>query len=129
MISSDARAPKQTIGSSLDQAALKFVVTPKFFRLLEEHRTAVLTLRARGASYAQIHDFMNEHQLFVSETAIARFCRKNRHELRRLQLLLEQETDSPPVPFKPSASLPILSPILNPTAPLAPKIRDLRGDV
>lgn len=118
--------------SRLEEAALNFVVSPKAFKLLEHHRAAVLTLRAKDASYSQIHDFLKEHHIFVSESSISRFCRKHRSELQRQRLLLEQEadfrTESSPG-SKPTSSLSATDTIPGASRSGTRKIRDLRGEV
>jgi hypothetical protein len=127
----DAPISGQAMASLIDEAALKFIPAPKFFKLLERHRTAVLTLRAREASYTQIQDLLKEYHVFVSEPAIARFCRKHRDELQRLRILLEQETDAVPVPSsvaKPPKPISIVSTTPKPIAPSSREMRDLRGD-
>jgi DNA-binding MurR/RpiR family transcriptional regulator len=128
----DAPLSGKTRASLIDEAALKFIPAPKFFKLLERHRAAVLTLRAREASYTQIQDLLKEHHVFVSEPAIARFCRKYRDELQRLRLLLEQETDAAPASSpaaKPPAPISTVSITPNSTAHTSRKMRDLRGEV
>jgi DNA-binding MurR/RpiR family transcriptional regulator len=127
----DAPISGKTTASLIDAAALKFTPAPRFFKLLERHRAAVLTLRARDASYTQIQDLLKEYHVFVSEPAIARFCRKYRDELQRLRLLLEQETDAAPAPIpaaKPPATISTASITPNSIAPTSRKMRDLRGD-
>jgi hypothetical protein len=128
----DAPNSAKTTASLIDEAALKFIPAPKFFKLLERHRTAVLTLRAREASYTQIQDLLKEFHVLVSEPAIARFCRKYRDELQRHRLLLEQETDSPSassLAAKPSAPVSTVSLTPNPKVPSSrTAMRDNRGD-
>lgn len=71
--------------STLEEAAHTFSASLTFSAVLERHREAILTLRARGASITQIQDILNEYGVTVSEWAITRFCRKYRIEWRRLQ--------------------------------------------
>lgn len=118
--------------STIEEAARHFVSAPKAFKLLEEHRSAVLTLRAREATYAQICDLLKVHQIIVSEAAITRFCRKHRAEVQRLRLRQEQEIDEPVHSVTASRS-PISTPAIsitpNPIASTSRKVRDLRGEV
>ena len=51
MSTSDVPLSSTISASTLDEAALGFVASPKFSRQLESKRNAVLTLRARDASY------------------------------------------------------------------------------
>jgi len=125
-ISKDFRA------STIEEAARHFVSPPKAFKLLELHRSAILTLRARGATYAQICDLLKEYRVIVSEAAITRFCRKHRAEVQRLRLLQEQEVDEPATSTpasRPMISTPAITVTPNPTAPTSRKVRDLRGEV
>jgi hypothetical protein len=128
----DAPISSTTGTSTLDEVALSFVASPKFFRLLESHRGAVLTLRAREASYAQIQDLLKLHGIEVPESAVARFCRKYRGQVQRLRLNLEQETfdalESSPA-AKPTTSISTVSVTPNPIASSSRKLRDLRGPV
>ena len=117
--------------STLDEAALGFVASPKFSRQLESKRNAVLTLRAKNASYPQIQDLLKVHGIDVPESAVARFCRKYRGQIQRLRLNLEQETALPEASpaLKPTTFIPPVSPTPNPIAPPSRKLRDLRGPV
>lgn len=117
--------------SLTEKAALDFAVSPKAFRLLEHHRSAVLILRARDASFSQIHDFLKEHGVVVSESSITRFCRKHRADLQRQRLLLEQEIDTPTEPQRTPVEVTSTSVINPPTysQSSARKVRDLRGEV
>ena len=131
MSTSDAPLSLTITASTLDEAALGFVASPKFSRQLESKRNAVLTLRARDASYPQIQDLLKVHGIEVPESAIARFCRKYRGQIQRLRLNLEQETDLPealPAP-KPTTFIPTVSLTPNPIASPSRKLRDLRGPV
>ena len=82
--------------NALETAARNFVVSPKAGRQLERHRSTVLTLRAKVATFSQIQDLLAQHGVIVSESSIARFCRKHCAETQRLRLQLEQELDLPP---------------------------------
>jgi DNA-binding MurR/RpiR family transcriptional regulator len=110
--------------NALETAARNFVVSAKAGRLLERHRSTVLTLRARDATFSQIQDLLSQHGVIVSESSITRFCRKHSAEVQRIRLQLEQEFD-----------LPSGSPSVRATATTPPpltqdrKIRDLRGPV
>ena len=110
--------------NALETAARNFVVSPKAARLLDLHRSTVLTLRAKDATFAQVQDLLAQHGVIVSESSITRFCRKHRAEIQRLRVQLEQEAD-----------LTSVSPVTSATASPAPpliqgrKLRDLRGDV
>ena len=131
MSTSDALFSSTIPASTLDEAALGFVASPKFSRQLESKRNAVLTLRAKHASYPQIQDLLKLHGIEVPESAIARFCRKYRGQVQRLRLSLEQETGLPealPAP-KPVTFIPGVSPTLNLIASQSRKPRDLRGPV
>lgn len=110
--------------NALEIAARNFVVSPKAGRHLERHRSTVLTLRAKYATFSQVQDLLAQHGVIVSESSITRFCRKHRAEIQRLRLQLEQEIDSQSV----SPSIPATAP---PAPPLIQgrKIRDLRGEV
>ena len=129
---SNAPISSTQTAASIDEAARKFVLAPKFFKILEQHRLAILTLRAREASCLQIQDLLKDHQVFVSEPAIYRFCRKYRHEVLRLRVQLEQETNDSPEPAKvahPASPDPITnSPLKSPALSSRP-MRDLRGGV
>jgi hypothetical protein len=131
MSTSDAPLSSTIPASTLDEAALGFVAPPKFSRQLESKRNAVLTLRAKYASYPQIQDLLKAYGIEVPESAIARFCRKYRGQIQRLRINLEQETAVPadlPVP-KPTTFIPTVSPTPNPIASPSRKLRDLRGPV
>jgi len=109
--------------NALETAARNFVVSARAGRQLERHRSTVLTLRAKDATFSQIQDLLAQHGVIVSESSITRFCRKHRAETQRLRLQLEQEFD-----------LPFGSPSITAPAPVPPptqgrKIRDLRGPV
>ena len=108
--------------NALEIAARNFVVSPKAGRHLERHRSTVLTLRAKDATFSQVQDLLAQHGVIVSESSITRFCRKHRAEIQRLRLQLEQEFDLP----SPSAAAtaPTALPLTQPR-----KIRDLRGPV
>jgi DNA-binding MurR/RpiR family transcriptional regulator len=110
--------------NALETAVRNFVVSPKAGRLLERHRSTVLMLRAKDATFSQIQDLLAQHGVIVSESSITRFCRKHRAETQRLRLQLEQEFDLP------SSPAPTRVP-LSPALPLdqGRKLRDLRGDV
>jgi len=113
--------------NTLEEAARSFVVSAKANRLLERNRSAVLLLRAREATFSQIHDLFVQHGVVVSESSITRFCRKHRAELQQLRLKLEQETDLESGP-------PVIALSLSPASPSTSlikgrKIRDLRGEV
>lgn len=138
----NAIAPDNRTGkpSTLDEAALAFTATLKFPAMLERHRSAILTLRARGASILQIHEILKEYNVLSSEWAISRFCRKYRTEWQRLQMGLDQVAASVPTP-KPTLPIPAVKPepvasptftspqsTSNPTASSSHKPRDLRGD-
>ena len=128
----DAPISSTTVTSTLDEVAFSFVASPKFFRLLESRRTAVLTLRAREASYAQIQDLLKLHGIEVPESAVARFCRKYRGQVQRLRLTLEQDTADAPESSpaaKPTTSISTVSLTPHPMAPASRKLRDLRGPV
>ena len=77
--------------NALETAARDFVVSVKAGRLLERHRSAVLMLRAKDATFAQIQELLAQHGVFISESSITRFCRKHGAEVQRLRLQLEQD--------------------------------------
>lgn len=106
--------------NALETAARKFVVSPKAGRLLERHRSTVLMLRAKNATFSQIQDLLAQHGVIVSESSITRFCRKHLAETQRLRLQLEQEVES--------TSIHAIAPTAQPLAE-GRKIRDLRGPV
>ncbi len=109
--------------NALETAARNFVVSAKAGQLLERHRSTVLVLRAKEATFSQIQDLLAQHGVIVSESSLTRFCRKHLAEIQRLRLQLEQEVDS----LSGSSSLPTAVP-LTPQNHLR-KLRDLRGDV
>jgi hypothetical protein len=109
--------------NALETAARNFAVSAKAGRLLERHRSAVLTLRAKDASFSQIQDLLAQHGAIVSESSIIRFCRKHRAVIQRLRLQLDQEFDLP----SGLPSLPATAPA--PLLTQSRKIRDLRGPV
>jgi DNA-binding MurR/RpiR family transcriptional regulator len=106
--------------NALEIAARNFVVSPKAGRHLEQHRSTVLTLRAKDATFSQVQDLRAQHGVSVSESSITRFCRKHRAEIQRLRLQLEQEIESDLILANTSASPPLTQ---------GRKIRDLRGPV
>jgi DNA-binding MurR/RpiR family transcriptional regulator len=108
--------------NALEAAARNFVVSPKAGRHLERHRSTVLTLRAKDATFSQVQDLLAQHGVIVSESSITRFCRKHRAEIQRLRLQLEQDFDVP------STSTPVTAPTVPPSSQ-GRKIRDLRGPV
>jgi len=124
--------------SRLEEASLKFVPAPRNQKILERHHRAILNFRARGASITEIHDFLRQHNVTVSQSALTRFCQKYRDEVQRLRLILEREGE-PAMPLvtvpqtsaqeitaiPTSAPQPTLNPITSPTR----KMRDLRGEV
>jgi DNA-binding MurR/RpiR family transcriptional regulator len=63
--------------NALDIAARNFIVELKAGRHLERHRSAVLSLRAKDATFSQIQDLLAQHGVNVSESTITRFCRKH----------------------------------------------------
>jgi DNA-binding MurR/RpiR family transcriptional regulator len=110
--------------NALDSVARNFVVMPKAARLLERHRSTVLTLRAKGATFSQIQELLARHGVILSESSITRFCRKHLAELQRLQLQLEQEVELP------SGSQPVRATVATlPPVTQHRKMRDLRGPV
>jgi hypothetical protein len=113
--------------NTLEEAARSFVVSAKANRLLERNRSAVLLLRAREATFSQIHDLFAQHGVVVSESSITRFCRKHRAELQRLRLEQEQETDLSPGFLPTTVSIGPASPASSLIR--GQKIRDLRGEV
>jgi DNA-binding MurR/RpiR family transcriptional regulator len=108
--------------NALGIAARNFVVSPKAGRHLERHRSTVLTLRAKDATFSQVQDLLAQHGVMVSESSITRFCRKHCAEIQRLRLQLEQEFDVP------STSTPVKPPTAQPLTQ-SRKMRDLRGPV
>ena len=110
--------------NALEAAAHSFVVSPKAGRQLERHRETVLMLRAKDATFSQIHDLLAQHGVIVSESSITRFCRKHRAEIQRLRLQLEQDADWPS--GSPATSAKAHS---APSSIRSGKLRDLRGDV
>ncbi len=107
--------------NALEIAARNFVTSAKAGLHLERHRTAVLTLRAKEATFSQIQDLLSDHGVIVSESSITRFCRKHCVEIQRLRLKHEQEGDLP------SGSPPVretASPLTH-----GRQMRDLRGPV
>jgi DNA-binding MurR/RpiR family transcriptional regulator len=110
--------------NALDTAARNFVVMPKAARLLERHRSTLLTLRAKGATFSQIQELLARHGVILSESSITRFCRKHIAEIQRLRLQLEQEVDLP------SGSQPVRATAATlPPSAKDKKMRDLRGPV
>jgi hypothetical protein len=131
MSTSDAPLSSTIPASTLDEAARGFVASPRFSRQLESKRNAVLTLRAKDASYTQIQDLLKVYGIEVPESAVARFCRKYRGQIQRLRLNLEQETDSldaSPAP-RTTTFVPTVTPNPNPIASPTRRLRDLRGPV
>jgi hypothetical protein len=110
--------------NALDTAARNFVVSPKAGRQLERHRSTVLTLRAKDATFSQIQDLLAQHGVIVSESSITRYCRKHRAETQRLRLQLEQEFDLSSDSLSTLTTAPTTSALT-----LGRKIRDLRGPV
>ena len=108
--------------NTLEAAARNFVVSPKAGRHLERHRSTVLTLRAKDATFSQVQDLLAQHGVIVSESSITRFCRKHRAEIQRLRLQLEQDFDVP------STSTPV-TPLTAQPLTQRRKMRDLRGPV
>ena len=108
--------------NALEIAARNFVVSPKAGRRLERHRSTVLTLRAKDATFSQVQDLLAQHGVIVSESSITRFCRKHRAEIQRQRLQLEQDFDVP------STSTPVTPPTAQPLTQ-SRKMRDLRGPV
>lgn len=101
---------------SLDDAAEHFQPKRKQITLLQENKIAVLRLRSKGATCAEIEAFLKQNGINVSEASIVRFCRRHMQELKRGQ--------SPP-----QDSIPATRP-QSPTAPISQsKVRDLRGPV
>jgi len=107
--------------NALETAARNFVVSPKAGRHLERHRSTVLMLRAKDATFSQIQDLFSQHGVIVSESSITRFCRKHRAEIQRLRLQLEQDSPSGSTSIPATVSAPLMS--------QGRKIRDLRGPV
>jgi DNA-binding MurR/RpiR family transcriptional regulator len=105
--------------NALEIAARNFVTSAKAGLLLERHRAAVLTLRAKDATFSQIQDLLSEHGVIVSESIITRFCRKHCAEIQRIRLQLEQEFELPSIPPPVRAMAPPLT--------QGGKMRDLRG--
>jgi DNA-binding MurR/RpiR family transcriptional regulator len=110
--------------NTLETAARKFVVSPRAGRHLERHRSTVLTLRAKDATFSQIQELLAQHDVIVSESSITRFCRKHSAEVQRMRLQLEQGVDSP------SGPPPLRAPVqVTPPSTESKKMRDLRGPV
>lgn len=129
-----APQPKSVL---LESLANQFGPFPKQNRVLERHRLAVLTLRARGGTYPQIRKLLETQGVLVSDTSLSRFCCKYGADVERLRLQVEQELEGmPPAPAIPSVlsvnPLPQTS-VSNPNSTLnltspSRKVRDLRGD-
>ncbi len=84
--------------ATLEEAALTFTATRKNSVILEQHRAAILNLRARGATITQIEDILSEFGVSASEWALIRFCRKYRAEWRRIQCELQQPSKATSAP-------------------------------
>ncbi len=110
--------------NALEIAARNFVISTKAGLLLERHRAAVLTLRAKEAAFSQIQDVLAQHNVTVSESSITRFCRKHLAEVQRVRLQLEQEVDLPSGSLPTRAAVPTTLPSAQ-----SRKMRDLRGPV
>lgn len=109
--------------TSLDTTARNFIVVPKAARHLERHHSAVLTLRAKEATFSQIQEVLAQHSVTVSESSITRFCRKHLAEIQRLRLQLEEEVNLP------SGSPSVRATVLAAPPSTPKKMRDLRGPV
>jgi DNA-binding MurR/RpiR family transcriptional regulator len=108
--------------NALEIAASNFVASAKARLLLERHRRAVLTLRAKEATFSQIQDLLSEHGVKISESSITRFCRKHLAEVQRLRFQFEQEVDLP-------SESPSITATVSTALTQGRKIRDLRGPV
>jgi hypothetical protein len=124
--------------SRLEEASLKFVPAPRNQKILERHHRAILNFRARGASITEIHDFLRQHNVTVSQPALTRFCQKYRDEVQRLRLMLEREGEpimspamTPRTAVQETNAVPTSTPqsTLNSITPPTRKMRDLRGEV
>ncbi len=109
--------------NALEIAARNFATYAKAGLLLERYRSAVLTLRAKEATFSQIQEVLAQHNVTVSESSITRFCRKHLAEIQRLRLQLEQEVNLP------SGSPPVRATVLAAPPSTQKKMRDLRGPV
>lgn len=104
------------MSTSLYDAAEQFQPKRKQAWLLQENKIAVLRLRSKGATCAEIEALLKQNGINVSEASIVRFCRRHAQEIKLGQSL-------------PPNSVPATGP-QSPTKPMSPsKVRDLRGPV
>jgi hypothetical protein len=110
--------------SSLAKLARNFVPINRPGVLLEEHHEAILTFRARGATYAFIRNSLSDIGVDVSYSAVVRFCDKHHAELKRLK-------HSPTSLPSPVAAVATKGSTVNPSVVGSPSrpFRDLRGPV
>jgi hypothetical protein len=129
-------APQPKI-ALLESLANEFALCTRQNQSLERHRLAVLTLRARGATYPQMRTLLKGHGIVVSDTSLSRFCCNYAADVARIRLQAEQEqegTFSPSAPTQLGVTASPATPISsassppNPMGPHARKQRDLRGD-
>jgi hypothetical protein len=103
--------------TSIDDAAERFQPKQKQSELLARNKKAILRLRSKGATYAQIRELLRQNGTEVSEASIIRFCRRYVTELKREGV-------------QPESTHPLRTPSEpQPLSPSQPPFRDLRGPV
>jgi len=122
--------PTETSAALLKEAA-EYTHSPTPQAVLDPFKEAILTLRAKYASYEIVTEMLAKHEVQVSIATVRRFCRRHHGEMKRIrgELLAQKKAASPPVetPTKtliPKGNIPLGD---NPDSPRPP--RNLRGPV
>lgn len=117
---------------ALLKAATDYNHNPTPQAILDPFKEAILTLRAKFASYEIVTDMLTQHEVQVSIATVRRFCRRNHGEMKRIrnEILAQKKAaaqglDKGPPPGSSTASnLPLQENSLSQKSP-----RDLRGPV
>ena len=115
------------------KAAAEYTHNPTPQAVLDPFKEAILTLRAKFASYEIVTDMLTKQKVKVSIATVRRFCRRNNREIKRIrEEYLAQKlaataaasAEQPPSNPPSENNNPTIE-NLNSTKP----IRDLRGPV
>lgn len=110
--------------AALLKAANKYTHNPTPQAVLDPFKEAILTLRAKYASYEIVTEMLNKHEVQVSIATVRRFCRRHHGEMRLIRAeILAQKNPSP----TPGETTPDTLP--GDTSSLSKKSRRLRGSV
>lgn len=116
---------------ALLKAATDYNHNPTPQAILDPFREAILTLRAKFASYEIVTDMLTQHGVQVSIATVRRFCRRNHGDMKRIRndLLARKKAAAQSLDKEvpPSSTASVIPPKENSSSQKSP--RDLRGPV